>query len=96
MRERENLFTDFLSELRRREKDEKHLKKEQVSYMTSNLRENDKKAFLTLCTNGISHAILSLPIHSSCTRFLCEILCCVKSQIMKLLFLKQKQMTKNI
>lgn len=39
MRERENLFNDFLSELRRREKDEKHLKKEQVSYMTSNLRE---------------------------------------------------------
>lgn len=30
MRERENLFNDYLSELRRREKDEKHQKKEQV------------------------------------------------------------------
>jgi hypothetical protein len=30
MRERENLFNDYLSDLRRREKDEKHQKKEQV------------------------------------------------------------------
>ena len=30
MREREILFNDFLSELRRKEKDEKHHKKEQV------------------------------------------------------------------
>lgn len=30
MRERENLFNDYLEELRRKEKDEKHLKKEQV------------------------------------------------------------------
>lgn len=30
MRERENLFTDFLDELRRKEKEEKHQKKEQV------------------------------------------------------------------
>lgn len=30
MRERENLFSDFLEELRRKEKDEKHQKKEQV------------------------------------------------------------------
>lgn len=29
-RERENLFNDYLEELRRKEKDEKHLKKEQV------------------------------------------------------------------
>lgn len=33
MRERENLFTDFLSELRRKEKDEKHKKNEQVRYI---------------------------------------------------------------
>ena len=31
MRERENLFSDFLDELRRKEKDEKHQRKEQVS-----------------------------------------------------------------
>ncbi|KAG5681050.1 hypothetical protein PVAND_010516 [Polypedilum vanderplanki] len=30
MRERENLFNDFLSDLRRKEKDEKHQKKEQI------------------------------------------------------------------
>lgn len=30
MRERENLFNDFLDELRRKEKDEKHQRKEQV------------------------------------------------------------------
>lgn len=30
MREREVLFNDFLSDLRRKEKDEKHQKKEQV------------------------------------------------------------------
>lgn len=30
MRERENLFSDFLDELRRKEKDEKHQRKEQV------------------------------------------------------------------
>lgn len=35
MRERENLFNDFLSELRRREKDEKHQKKEQVRFVAS-------------------------------------------------------------
>lgn len=31
MRERENLFNDYMDELRRKEKDEKHQKKEQVS-----------------------------------------------------------------
>lgn len=31
MRERENLFNDFMDELRRKEKDDKHQKKEQVS-----------------------------------------------------------------
>lgn len=31
MRERENLFSDYIDELRRKEKDEKHQKKEQVS-----------------------------------------------------------------
>jgi hypothetical protein len=35
MRERENLFNDYQDELRRKEKDDKHQKKEQVS--TSNL-----------------------------------------------------------
>lgn len=30
MRERENLFNDFLDELRKKEKDEKHQRKEQV------------------------------------------------------------------
>lgn len=30
MRERENLFNDYQDELRRKEKDEKHQKKEQV------------------------------------------------------------------
>lgn len=30
IRERENLFNDFLEELRRKEKDEKHQKKDQV------------------------------------------------------------------
>lgn len=30
MRERENLFSDYIDELRRKEKDEKHQRKEQV------------------------------------------------------------------
>lgn len=45
MREREILFNDFLSELRRKEKDEKHHKKEQVrkTSLTNALNYNFKK-----------------------------------------------------
>jgi hypothetical protein len=47
MRERENLFTDYLDELRRKEKEEKHQKKEQV--------RQPKPFYCSDRTSGISH-----------------------------------------
>lgn len=72
MREREILFNDFLSELRRKEKDEKHHKKEQVrkNSMTNTLPFKNIKNFTQISTRIISTMCVSM----LCENFLSKIL----------------------
>lgn len=48
MRERESLFNEFIVEVRRREKDEKQLKKEQVSAERIQVSESENLTLKTV------------------------------------------------
>lgn len=50
MRERENLFSDYIDELRRKEKDEKHQRKEQVRRHVNCCHFEAKLNFKLCCT----------------------------------------------
>lgn len=52
MRERENLFSDYIDELRRKEKDEKHQRKEQVRKFI-NLRDVEAKLNFPPCCSNV-------------------------------------------
>lgn len=54
MRERENLFSDYIDELRRKEKDEKHQRKEQVRIHV-NRRDVEAKLNFKLCCTVTSY-----------------------------------------
>lgn len=84
MREREILFNDFLSELRRKEKDEKHHKKEQVrkNSMTNALPFKNIKNFTQISTRIISTMCVSM----LCENFLSKILFIEVFYIKRILF----------
>lgn len=82
MRERENLFNDFLGDLRKREKDEKHQKKEQVSFFLHKRIHPYLNAIL-IARMEFHPQVISAFIHSWCE----ILLLCGKSLIAQTYFL---------